>query len=232
MTERLNNRLIRRLNSLYTWGTPDIFQVFNLEYLHLISHSSPVRTTLLSIKWRNGTSLVVQAVKNLPAMQRQGFDPRVRKIPWRREWQPTPVFLPGESPGPRNLAGSGPWGPKELDTTERLALSFSDEELELRKGGQLDQCNRCWEVKFCGQNLRPVSFRDTLPLQHSSPNSPLSQVSRFRGIKNLTKVPWQQVFDPGPCVFTFRRSKKEPSSNETLYTVYSLSKELPLHLNS
>ena len=137
-TEWLNNR---RLNSLYTWGTPDIFQVFNLEYLHLIPHSSPVRTTLLSIKWRNGTSLVVQAVKNLPAMQRQGFDPRVRNIPWRREWQPTPIFLPGESPGQRNLAGSSPWGPKELDTTERLTLSFSNEELELRKGRQLDQCN-------------------------------------------------------------------------------------------
>ena len=37
-------------------------------------------------------------VKNLPAMQRPGFDPWVGKIPWRRAWQPTPVFLPGESP--------------------------------------------------------------------------------------------------------------------------------------
>ena len=35
-------------------------------------------------------------VKDLPAMQEtRGFDPRVGKIPWRREWQPTPVFLPG-----------------------------------------------------------------------------------------------------------------------------------------
>ena len=36
------------------------------------------------------------------------FNPRVRKIPWRREWQPTPVFLPGESHGQRNLAGYSP----------------------------------------------------------------------------------------------------------------------------
>ena len=35
-------------------------------------------------------------IKNLPAMQKAGFDPWVRKIPWRREWQTTPVFLPGK----------------------------------------------------------------------------------------------------------------------------------------
>ena len=45
---------------------------------------------------------------------------QVRKIPWRRKWQPTPVFLPGESHGQRNLMGYNPWGHKELDTTDRL----------------------------------------------------------------------------------------------------------------
>ena len=53
-------------------------------------------------------------------MRRPGFDPWVRKIPWRRKWQPTPLFLPGESHGRWNLAGYSPWGRKELDTTERL----------------------------------------------------------------------------------------------------------------
>ena len=43
-------------------------------------------------------------------------------IPWRREWQPTPVFLPGEFHGQRNLAGYSPWGHKESDTTEQLTL--------------------------------------------------------------------------------------------------------------
>ena len=60
-------------------------------------------------------------VKNLPAMQdyrRYRFDPWVRKIPWRRAWQPTPVFLPGESHGQRSLVGYSPWGRKESDTTE------------------------------------------------------------------------------------------------------------------
>ena len=41
---------------------------------------------------------------------RSGLDPWVRKISWRREWQPTPVFLPGEVHGPRSLAGYSPWG--------------------------------------------------------------------------------------------------------------------------
>ena len=61
-------------------------------------------------------------VKNLPANagrhKRHGFDPWVGKIPWRRDWQPTPVFLPGEAHGQRNLEGYSPWGRKELDTTE------------------------------------------------------------------------------------------------------------------
>ena len=50
-------------------------------------------------------------VKNPPANagdMRCGFDPWVRKIPWRRAWQPTPVFLPGESHGQRSLVGYSP----------------------------------------------------------------------------------------------------------------------------
>ena len=50
--------------------------------------------------------------------QKPGFDPWVSKIPWRREWVPTPVFLSGESHGQRSLAGYSPRGRKELDTTE------------------------------------------------------------------------------------------------------------------
>ena len=63
---------------------------------------------------------IAQMVKNLPAVQETGFDPWVRKIPWRRKWQPTPVFLPGESHGQRSLAGCSPWGRKESDTTKQL----------------------------------------------------------------------------------------------------------------
>ena len=56
-----------------------------------------------------------------PAMQetqRPGFDPWVEKIPWKRKWKPTPVFLPGKSLGWRRLFGYSPRVRKELDTTE------------------------------------------------------------------------------------------------------------------
>ena len=64
---------------------------------------------------------VVLVVRNSPVsagdLRDVGSIPGVGKIPWRREWQPTPVFLPGESQGPRSLAGYSPWGCKELNTT-------------------------------------------------------------------------------------------------------------------
>ena len=61
------------------------------------------------------------AVKNLSTnqeAQETWFDPWVGKMPWRREWQPIPVFLAGESHGQRNLAGYSPWGRQESNTTE------------------------------------------------------------------------------------------------------------------
>ena len=49
----------------------------------------------------------------------------VGKIPWRRAWQPTPVFLPGDSPWTEEPGGGGysPWGRMESDTTELLSSS-------------------------------------------------------------------------------------------------------------
>ena len=55
---------------------------------------------------------------NIGGIKRLRFNPKVRKIPWRRAWQPTPVFLPGESHGQRNLVGYSPQGLKEADRTE------------------------------------------------------------------------------------------------------------------
>ena len=52
------------------------------------------------------------------------FIPWVRKIPWGRKWQPTPVFLPGKSHEQKKLVGYSPWGWKESDTTERLHFHF------------------------------------------------------------------------------------------------------------
>ena len=70
-----------------------------------------------------GASLVAQTIICLQ-WGRPGFDPWVRKIPCRKEWQPTPVFLPGEFHGQRSLVGYNQWGRKESDTTEQLSLSL------------------------------------------------------------------------------------------------------------
>ena len=61
--------------------------------------------------------LVTQMVKNLPAMP----ETWVGKIPWRRAWQSTPVFLPGESPWTKEPGGYSSWGHKESDMTESLS---------------------------------------------------------------------------------------------------------------
>ena len=53
-------------------------------------------------------------VKDLPDNRKS----KIRKIPWRRQWHPTPGFLPRKFHGQRNLTGYSPWGRKELDMTE------------------------------------------------------------------------------------------------------------------
>ena len=61
-------------------------------------------------------------VKNQPANAGDARD--LGSIPQRREWQPIPVFLPGEFHGQRSLMGSSPWGRKESDMTEQLTFSL------------------------------------------------------------------------------------------------------------
>ena len=90
--------------------------------------------TLEEIRWQGGFPLCtwkkIGAVNDVRAslvayicwqFRRPGYDSRVRKILWRREWPPTPLFLPGESHGQGNLVGYSPWGHKLLDTTEWLS---------------------------------------------------------------------------------------------------------------
>ena len=73
-------------------------------------------------------------------------------LQWRRQWQPTPVLLPGESHGQRKLAGHSPWGHRELDTTE-----VTEHARILRCEIFLDQ----------GLNSRPLHWQvDSYPLYH------------------------------------------------------------------
>ena len=67
---------------------------------------------------------MAQTVKICLQCRRPGFNPWVRKIPWRRKWQSPPVLLPRKSHGQRSLVGYSPWGRKESDTTEPLHFHF------------------------------------------------------------------------------------------------------------
>ena len=75
---------------------------------------------MLSLDFPGGS-----VVKNLPASVGDTGDSDsiwVGKMPWRRKWQPTPVFLPGESHGERRLEGYNPCGHKESDMTEQMSM--------------------------------------------------------------------------------------------------------------
>ena len=94
--------------------------------------------------------------------RRHGFDPWVGKIPWRKKWQPTPVFLPEKSQGQRNLAGYRPWGHKESDRTEQLILSHKITKYFLPKNQEQTEIldYACW--KYSPKSS--VSFNSTCNL--------------------------------------------------------------------
>ena len=87
----------------------------------------PITLTRVRGRWLQvGASLVAQMVKLLPAMWGPGFDPWLGKIPWRRKWQSTPVFLPGKFHGWRSLVGYSPWDRRVgHDWATSLTLMFS-----------------------------------------------------------------------------------------------------------
>ena len=71
-------------------------------------------------RWHNGKEFTCQCRRH----KRCRFNPWVAKIPWRRKWQPTPVFLPRKFHGQRSLVGYNPWGRKESDTIGQLTVSL------------------------------------------------------------------------------------------------------------
>ena len=78
---------------------------------------------------------------------------------WRRKWQPTPVFLPGESQGQRSLAGYSPWGHKESDTIEYTGFPSSSD-------GKASACNVGDLGSILGLGRSPGEGNDN-PLQYS-----------------------------------------------------------------
>ena len=96
------------------------FEIMSASWNYFILIHCFKKKQLLTFKGFPDSSYSKESACNLG----DGFDPWVGKIPWRREWQPTPVFLPGELHEQRSLAGYSPWGRKESDTTEPLTRTL------------------------------------------------------------------------------------------------------------
>ena len=107
-----------RLSLLSYWTTMDYKTLCHnwFKYLSLPSHNHKILPTTLPPS-KNLVPWVAQMVKNLIQCGRPRFDPWVRKIPWKKKWQPILVFLPGKSHGQRSLAGYSPCTHKESDMT-------------------------------------------------------------------------------------------------------------------
>ena len=83
------------------------------------------RVLLKGVWWLGfpGGSMIKESAWQCRTCRRCRLDPWVGKIPWRRQWQSTLIFLPGEFHEQRSLAGYSLWGHKELDTTEHTYLA-------------------------------------------------------------------------------------------------------------
>ena len=113
--------------------------------------------------------------------KRCGFDPWVRKIPWNRKWEPTPVFLPGESHGQRSLANYSPWGLEESDSFFFLSLALGERSRVQRPKGQDTRETRAQEhwrqgsykvlakSAHSGEDRRAFTPRNSVPFPPSAP---------------------------------------------------------------
>ena len=98
-----------------------IFTYVPYSHMSLIRIYPPLNNNLTWLpRWLSGKESACQCRR----CKRCVFNPWVGKIPWRRKWHPTPVFLPGKSHEQGSLAGNSPWGHKESDRTEHTALAW------------------------------------------------------------------------------------------------------------
>ena len=136
-------------------------------------------------------SLVAQRVKSLPVKR---FHPWVGKTPWRREWQPTHIFLPGKSHGQMSLGGYSPRGCKDSHMNERLTHILVRIALVLNHCPSTNACK--WGLNALeanpigqppGQSRRLYPVKQVMSWQTCPvPFSPGSlQSSHHRGLNNI-----------------------------------------------
>ena len=133
-----------------------------------------------------GGSMVKRICLSNRRRRRLGFDLWVKNIPWRRKWQPTPVFsTPGKSHGQRSLAGFSPWGDKESDMPEQLntaACAFTHKNLsEIYKYVRDNSQKKKWKWSVCvRKGAQPHQYPEKGKIQHQDRMFGLSDWSRFK----------------------------------------------------
>ena len=88
-------------------------------YIHTITYYSIDYAFILGFP---GGASDKESICQCRRRKRHEFHPQVRKIPWRKAWQPTPAFLPRESHGQRSLVGYSPWVTKSRTELKRLSI--------------------------------------------------------------------------------------------------------------
>ena len=105
-------------------------------------------------RWRSGKESACQCRRH----KRRGFNPWVRMLPWRRKWQPTPVFLPGKFHGQRSLAGYSPWGRKESDATDHTHAHTTRVNRFTKYGfGNIQATINAWNSCHLGAGTAPTN---------------------------------------------------------------------------
>ena len=137
---------------------------------------------------------------------RPRFDPQVGRTPWKREWQPTPLFLPGKSHGQRSLADYSPWDHKESDTTEGLTLShFKLISKPFPKGspggsvGKESACNAGALGLIPGSGRSPGGGNGN-PLQYSCLKNPMDRGVWQTTVHEVARVEHKWVTKPPQTV--------------------------------
>ena len=120
LTHQLMTSPFKPLNGHSTTASLQIYEKYCFIWFHILSH---FKRTVHIIGASQAATSGKESAYQCRRYKRCGLNPWARKIPWRRKWQPIPVFLTVESHGQRSLVDCSPWGCKELNTTEHLSTS-------------------------------------------------------------------------------------------------------------
>ena len=121
------------------------------------------------------------------------------KIPWRRKWQPTPVFFPGESHGQRSPAGYSPIGHKELDTTEQQRKAMPN---NVQTTAQLHSAHTL------------VGEGNGTPLQYSSLENPMDGGAWKAAVHGVVKS--QTRLSDFTCTFHFHALERAMATHSSV----------------